>query len=210
MRAHDEFEPETAEVAARKIQCRTEESWLSLNSQIDLRDPRCVMNDPGASGKWKMDQNLKLPVAGPVFLFGQLGAGDDFAAAQEMKLASRSGVGCKLPLVAGTELQFRSGPELTCSDPLQPLHFQEKSQLFLEMQCKCALLGLAGLDYVGSATPALTLAERDRLSQELRLTFPLGKIGQFQVGAKHSWENVPDSQPWTNHVQLQIGSDLKW
>src|SRR5262249_34141465 len=149
LRGDVELDRVVAEETARKFKSRTEEPWVSLDSQIDLLDPRSVGDAPGSTGNWKVDQKLQLPVTGAVFLFGQLGAGDNFAAAQDMKVSSRSGVGCKVPLLAGSELQLRSGPEVTCSDPLQPMHLQEKSLLYVEMQCKCPLMGLAGLDFVG-------------------------------------------------------------
>lgn len=200
-----------ADEVPRKARSQVDQPWGSLtSSQAVLGTSRSAADNPLSGNGWQMEEALDLPVTGSVFFFGKVGAGDDYAAAQEFKLAGRTGVGWKLPLSPGLELQFRSGSAMSYRDPLRAIRLQGNSQLLLEMQCRCPLPGQAGLEYLGSAYSPLNPADRDHLDHDLRVVVPVGKAGELRVGAKQSWDNFVESQLWTNRFQLHLDSGLKW
>ncbi|HXG10322.1 MAG TPA: hypothetical protein VNK04_11205 [Gemmataceae bacterium] len=187
---------------------RPEDPWTAR--MAELREPPRHDEAPKSLG-WQIEEALPLPVPGRLFLFTQVGAGGGAEPAREVKLTGRTGLGWKLPLRPGTEVQLRSGPALSCSDPLRPESALGGSQLLVEMQCRWRLLEWAGLEYQGTAVPALHAAEQGRLDQDLGIVFPLGKAGQFRVGTKHTWAGTAEAQPWwRENLQLQVGSTLRW
>jgi hypothetical protein len=163
---------------------------------------------------------MQLPLTGPLFFFGQVGAEGESPVARAPKVDSKTGVGCKLPLPAGVELTLRTGPAVMWTAPTQqptsgplstpPTRPAERSPLFVEMSCRLPLLGEAGLEYVGSAFPALDPTIHDQLKQDLRIVLPLGADWQLRFGAKHSWENVRETLPSSTGLQFYMGSGMKW
>jgi hypothetical protein len=157
-----------------------------------------------------VEEVVPLPLPGQFFVFGRVGAGEGPPSARELNVTGRTGMGWKLAPTPGAEVLFRGGPALRCTDWLAPDRALDDSQLFLEMQCRWRLMRWAGLEYQGTALPALGPAGHGRLDQDLGLIVPLGKAGQLRLGTKHSWESAPEFQPWADGLRLQFGSSLKW
>jgi hypothetical protein len=183
----------------------------SVTAQVAWRDPRTAPQAPALDSPWKTDQAWRLPLAGPVFVFGEFGAAPDPVTPDGLKLKGRTGVGCKIP-VGRLQVQVQGGRSLSYSDPLGSDR-GEHSQLFLELQCRCPLPlpGQIGLEYQGSAVPALTPQERDKINQDLGLAIPVGDAGRVRLGAKHQWENTPTTtarSSWLDGMQLYLGFEL--
>jgi hypothetical protein len=191
----------------RSLQKQTEGAFGSVTAQVTWRDPRDLREAPALDSPWKTDHSWKLPLAGPVFVFGQFGAAPDPVTSEEMKMQGKTGVGCKVPVPFGIDVQLRGGRSLSYNDPLGTDH-GERSQVFVEVQCHCPLPGQLGLEYLGSAVPALTPVERDRINQDLGLALPVGDLGKLRLGAKHQWESTPATKSWIDGMQLYVGFEL--
>ncbi len=181
---------------------------LKTQSQVEAAPP-----DAGVRGaeRWQTEESLQVPVAGPLYVFGQFRGGYNTWTAQEASLTGRTGVGCKLRPVRGGEVVL-SGASVKsyAEDPLRPERLpREKSQMVVELQANYLLFGPLKVEYQGAATPALDPLEHNRLDQDVRLAIPLGNGGHFRVGAKHSWEAQPTTRPWTDGMQLYLGVGLK-
>jgi hypothetical protein len=184
--------------------------WGSLKAKLEV-DPAQAAELRDAE-RWQAEQNLQIPVAGPLYVFGQVKAGCNTWTAQERTLAGRTGIGCKLRPVAGGEIILSGGSQTNYTeDPLQPKRLPvEKSQLILELQANYSLLGALKLEYQGSATPALDPLDRNRVQHDFRFAVPLGRAGDFRLGAKQLWEEQPGAtRPWTDNMQLYFGVGLK-
>jgi hypothetical protein len=144
-----------------------------------------------------------------LFVFSQVGAETE-AEEQTRNLAGKTGVGYKVGLLSFGEVMFRTGPTLTWQGPRRPDRPQDRKPVFVEMEGHWPLLGIAGIEYVGSAFPALDPAEHDRLQQDLRLVVPLRPDWQLRIGAKHSWDNITETQPSPTSLQFYVGSGIKW
>src|SRR5438874_12424297 len=115
----------------RRHQGQSRGLFGSVTSQVTLRDPSIAREQPLVGEEWRADESWKLDVAGPIYLFGEVGAGGDPIIAQELRMKGRTGVGWKLPvLVPGAELQIRSGPSLSVTDPLRPEPARSHPELF--------------------------------------------------------------------------------
>jgi hypothetical protein len=184
--------------------------WGDISSRLEVHDFEGGADRlPVVTKKCQTEEAVRMTVAGPVYVFGQLGTNCDSLDSQELKISSRTGLGWEVLPWSLFEVQVRGGHCVSCDDPNRPERAREQSDLFLEMQCRCPLPGKLSLEYQSTATPALTVTERDRIDQDLRLAFPLGGLGQFRVGAKHSWENASATRPWTEGMQVYVGLDLK-
>jgi hypothetical protein len=181
---------------------------LTSTSTVREVDFASAWEDPLARREWKTDQAWNCPVAGPLFAFGQLGA-NATEAETDTKAAVKTGVGCKWAPARGAELVVRGGPSVTYTDPLRPDHVQEKSEWLLEVQARWPLLASVGLEYQGTAAPALTPLEHDRLTNDVRLAVPVGSGGKFRVGAKCRWDDGPETKPPPDAMQLYLGLELK-
>jgi hypothetical protein len=177
--------------------------WGSLTSKVSLRE--LDRNDPWSQRAWQAEEGWQLPMLGPITVFGQLGAGSQEAAMRDMKLAGRTGLAVKVMMAPGAEVQVRGGPGVTYLDPLRPEHVQEKPDWLLELKCRWSLLGGLGLEYQGSAVPALTPREADRIIQDLGLAYPLGQAGKLRFGAKHQWDHFLDARPGAEGMELYLG-----
>lgn len=186
-----------------------DQRWALFSSQMTVRDRNSEADSALTPNKWQTEDTLRVNLFGPFSVFGQFGTRCDSMNSQEIKLTGKTGLVWKLQPLPRCEVQVRGGPTVIYDDPLRPERTKEQSDLFLEVQCRCPLPGRAQLEYDTSAVPALNLAERDRVSQDLRLALPLGKKGSFRLGAKHNWENTPAPKPWTDGMQLYVGVDLK-
>jgi hypothetical protein len=173
-----------------------------------LGSPAAGWDEPMAKRAWQAEQAWRCPVAGPLALFAQVGGAGEDPAQQDLKFAGKTGLACQVPVPLGGEFQLRSGPSVTCTDPLRPEKVQEHSELLVEVQGRLPLLFGAGLEYQGSAVPALTPLERDRITQDLRLALPVGTAGKLSFGARRRWEVVADPKPGADSTQLYMGLEL--
>ena len=188
--------------------------WAALNSKIAVRD-RDTRLDPSRVSAWETDETLKMPVAGPLFLFGQLGASTAAVEEQQHKWLGRTGVGLKLKPWFLEEVQVRGGPAMRY-DNTQKLdrgQSPEHSELFLEVVTKLPplpVLGALNVEYSGVAVPALTPAERDKMNQDLKVALPFGGgSGQFHVGAKLKRDDSTTATPWVDRMEIYMGLKLQ-
>jgi hypothetical protein len=195
----------------RKLQTASAGDLGTLTSKVDLA---LTDLDAAAAGLprqqgWKLDDSWRCPVAGPFSLYGQFGGNSDEKLQDDMKVSGRTGLACKLSLFESGELELRSGPSLSYTDPLRPTNVKEKSEWLLELQGRWPLFAGIGLEYEGSLSPALTPTDKNRLSNDLRLAAPLGGAGKIQLGAKHNWEGVTtDARPAVDSMQVYLGVEL--
>jgi hypothetical protein len=124
----------------------------------------------------------------------------------ELTVSGRTGLAWKVPVVLGGEVTLRGGPSLNFVDPLRGDPVRRGSEVFVEMQARWALPFNLGLEYEGLALPALSVLERDRVSQDVRVVVPVGAAGNFRLGARHQWENAAVPRPWRE--TLQVGAML--
>jgi hypothetical protein len=199
----------------RKVNSKSEGGWGSWTSQVTWQDGRTgIWDEPLLKRTWQTQESWQLAVAGPVFFFGQLGATSEEAAQQDLKVNGRTGLACKVPLAPGAEFLVRSGPGVSYTDPLRPVSTREQRDWLLEVQARCPLVAGVGLEYQGSAAPALTPMQQDWIKHDLSLAFPVGTAGKFQVGARHRWQNAPAGAAGTsttglNSQELYLGLELK-
>jgi hypothetical protein len=200
--------PLNADPGWRPQKLETEGLLGKWTSQVVWIDPQAKRDELLLQSPWKTDGAWNMEVLGPLFLFGQVGAAPDPVAVEALKMNGRTGVGCKIPVPLGIEVQLRGGPALTYTDPLGADRGGERSQVFVEVQCRCPLPGNMGLEYQGAAMPALGPQERDRISQDFRFALPVGDVGKLQLGAKRLWESAPTSRQGTDSMEVYIGFEL--
>jgi hypothetical protein len=201
---------EIREAGCWKIKAKTECLGTEWTSDLLLRDPE-ASHHRVAGDRWQTDEALRLPVLGPLYVFGQVGAVYNTESAQEMKVKSCTGLGCRLAFWQGAEVQFRGGPAVShAADPLRPERLpRESSDLLLQLQARTPLVGPLKLEYDGTALPALGPLERNRVNHDLRFALPLGETGHFHFGAKHKWEDTPAPRPLTDGMEVYIGVGLR-
>jgi hypothetical protein len=194
------------------VKTESEGEWGTITSNVVLTDP---FGSPGSSWddplhryEWKRDDAWKMDVAGPLSLFGQVGAVSSEAATTDMKLTGKTGLACKVPLGDTAEVQVRSGPSFTCTDPLGAVANNAHSQWLLEVQAKCPLIAGIGLQYDWTAQPALTAQDHDQINHDVSLAMPMGTSGKLRFGARYKWENVPGPQPLADGMQVYMGLEL--
>jgi hypothetical protein len=195
----------------RKLQTASAGDLGTLTSKVDLTltDLDAAAAGPGRQQAWKVDDSWRCPVAGPFSFYGQIGGNSEEKLQDDMKVNGRTGLVCKLSLFETDEVELRSGPSLTYTDPLRPSSVKEKSEWLLELQGRWPLFAGVGLEYQGSLSPALTPTDKNRLSNDLRLAAPLGSAGKIQLGAKHSWEGLTtDPRPTIDSMKVYLGVEL--
>jgi hypothetical protein len=182
----------------------------TLTCQQTVRDGDIgtVWDDPSTRRGWQADEDYKLGLLGPLFVFGQASAAAEDALRQDARLNGRTGVGVQVPVPAG-ELLFRGGTNVTYSDPLRQERAKERSEMLLEVKGRYPLLFGINLEFQGSASPALSPLDHDWVSEEVRLALPLGGNGQFHFGARQRWENVVEQRPTSDGTQLFLGLEFK-
>lgn len=175
---------------------------------------------PAGTASWlptqMPDQTLRIPLAGPVFLFGQAEK-DNLAPAQNSRFVGQTGVTWKLPVQAGVELLLSCGPEVTYVDTPRTDRVQERLPLpvqtrllRVDVQCRWHVLARVGLECQGSVCPALNPGELDEFYQDLHLAFTLNPGGQFNIGARRYWEKAADAKPGPESGELYGDIRLSW
>ncbi|HJT77118.1 MAG TPA: hypothetical protein VJ739_07950 [Gemmataceae bacterium] len=201
------LDPQGDFTALKSLRKQTEGPLGSFTAQVDWAEPHALRDESVLGSPWHTEEAWRLPVLGPLFLFGQFAANPDPVTTDALKVNGRTGVGCKIPVLLGIEVLLRGGPSVSYADPLGPDR-GERSELLLEFQCHCPLPGQLGLEYQTTAVPALSPLEHDHITQDLGLALPLGDVGKLRLGAKHQWENVQTTRPWVDNMQLYVGFEL--
>jgi hypothetical protein len=178
--------------------------------------PGAVPADLIPPAEARPEPGFQVPLAGPVFLFGQVNHAGDFAA-HGPSLNGQTGVAWRLSIPGAAELLIRGGPELSSLGSPQPSRVAEHSPfpfqphwLRLEALGRWPLAKGVGLEYQGTACPALDPGKRDQIRQDLRFVFPTGPGGQLHFGAKYSWEGSGETKLGTESSQLYGGLQLQW
>jgi hypothetical protein len=194
----------------RKGGSQSQGLWGTLTTSVVSQENRAsaVWEDPLWKRTWKSDESWRCTLVGPVYVFGQLGANSEEAGQADLKVGGRTGLACKLPVGSLAEVQVRTGPGVSYTDPLRPERMRETSNWQVDVQARCPLLYGIGLEYQGVALPALTPYAQDQINQDVRLAFPVGTAGKLQLGARHRWTNTADPRPWTDGMQLYMGVEL--
>jgi hypothetical protein len=199
-------------IPSRNLQQISAGDWGTLTAKLDLT-PQERTDDDGLYHQqaWHVDDSWKYPVAGPVFLFGQLGANSDQAAQSDMKVATSGGLACKVAVLEQGEIVVRSGPSLSYSDPLRPDRTHEDSKWLLEVQGRWPLLARVGLEYQGTVSPALSPMDHNSINHDVRLAVPVGDNGKLRLGAKQSWQanSTDTARPWSTETEVYLGLELK-
>src|SRR5207237_9221594 len=115
-----ESEADPAAPFPGKVNTQLEGPWGSLKAQLQVDPPQAA--EVRDAERWQAEHNLQVPVAGPLYVFGQVSAGCNTWTAQQRTLAGRTGIGCKLRPVAGSEIVLSGGSQTNyTADPLQPM-----------------------------------------------------------------------------------------
>jgi hypothetical protein len=196
----------------RVATAKADADWGALSSKVALRE-RDHLLDPSCRSTWETDESLRLPVAGALFLFGQLGASRPDAEQRPLKWLGKTGVGVKLKPWLLQEVQLRGGPAVRYDDTytLSPGQSPERSELFLEAVTRLPLpvVGPLNVEYTSYAVPAATPTDRGQVNQDFKVALPLSSGGQFHVGAKYRWEGATSPTPWVDRMELYMGLQLK-
>jgi hypothetical protein len=199
---------DTPEGLREKFLKKYQGPWGELSSKLEVRDSGGPSDNPFAANKWEREDKLQLPLTGPVFVIGQLNASCNCTDTQEKKVIGKTGLACKVSPWDRWELQLRGVTAVTYDETTRASLNREQSEVMLELEARCPLAGKINLEYESTAAPALSVADRDRLKQDLRIAFPLGATGKLKLGAKHNLEVVPSAKPFTE-TEIYIGIDLK-
>jgi hypothetical protein len=191
---------------------KADADWADLSSKVKFRE-RDDPLDPSLRNAWETDETVKMSVAGPLFLFGQLGASSPSVEQQQLKWLGKTGVGVKLKPGLVEEVQLRGGPAVRYDDTSSATRGQlpERSEVFLEAVTKVPLPGVGPLnvEYTGYAVPPAAAGDHNQFNQDVKLAMPLSGGGQFHVGAKYKWENAAGATPWVDRMQVYMGVQLK-
>jgi hypothetical protein len=199
-----DYDGSIPEELVREHKASREGNWGSVSSQVTVQDDRAQRDNPLPPSPWQTNESLRVNVLGPVYAFGEAGAGAATPPCTTVLGQSRGGLGCKVPPVLGTELQVRGGQSLSFSD-----RGAQPGAWFVELQASCPLPLDLGLEYQGTAIPALTTETHDRISQDLRLAKRLGKRGSVHIGAHHNWERSATLRGGLEGLQFYVGFELK-
>jgi hypothetical protein len=198
------------ERAPRKASTSSQGLLGTVTTSVVVNETReqAPWEEPLWKRTWNTSESWRCTLAGPVTVFGKVGANSEEAGQSDLKVAGRTGLECKLPVLSFAEFLVRAGPGVSYTDPLRSDRAREKSDWQVEVQVRCPLVYGIGLEYQGVALPALTPQGQDQINHDVRLAFPVGSAGKFQLGAKHSWTGTADQRPWTDTMQLYMGLEL--
>lgn len=197
----------------RVARAKTDIEWADLSSRIKLRE-RDLQLDPGVRHAWESDETMKVPVAGSMFVFGQLGASSSDAEQRQITWVTKTGVGFKVKPWLLQEVQVRGGPAVrhdesiaTATNPAT-----ERSELFLEAVTKLPLpvVGALNVEYTSYTIPAANPADRNLVNQDVRLAKPFSSGGEVHFGAKYRWDTNPSATPWMDRMGVYLGVQNKW
>jgi hypothetical protein len=196
----------------RKVKQESKGDWGSIQSQMTVLDGHPTVNweDPLRRRQWQTDEALRYSVVGPFSLYGQFGAATDEAQQKETKVVGKTGLACNVPVgIPQAALTLRSGPSVSYTDALRPDRVRERGEWVLEVEGRLPLVAGIGLEFHGAALPALNPLDHDRITQDLRLAFPMGPTGKLTLGAKRLWEAGTDPGAATESRQLYLGLEIQ-
>jgi hypothetical protein len=191
-----------------KLSHKTEGEWGALTSQVVCRAPEPPKSVPYERGEWSTEDTLQVPVTGPFALYGQAVLAGEYAADQDMKVIGRTGVIWKMPVWGETPLEVRGGGTLKYSDALRLEKTRDQASFLLELKAKMLVTGNIGLEYNGSALPALTPVDKPAITHDLGLAIPVSG-GKVKLGAKQRWEALQqDTRLWNTNMELYVGVEI--
>jgi hypothetical protein len=195
----------------RTLKRQSQGDWGSLDSQVVIQDARPGLSweDPLLRRQWQTDEAWRYAVLGPISVYGQFGAATEEAQQKDAKVAGKTGLAWCLPTpIPQSALTLRSGPSVSYTDAMRPERMRERAEWLLEVEGRLPLIAGIGLEFQGTALPALNPLDHDRVLQDLRLAFPVGTNGKLKVGAKRQWETTSDSRVLNESSQLYLGLEL--
>jgi hypothetical protein len=198
--------PPTPGAGPLKVDTKGQSDLGTLTGKVTVQGAD-AWREPAVQGNWQAEQAWRLSLLGPISVFGQVGGNSAEAAQRDMKVTGRTGLACTVPLWPRAEFAVRGGPGVSYTDPLRPERTLGQSDWQVEVQARCPLVFGVGLEYQGTATPALTPQDHDRINQDLHLAFPVGSSGKLQLGAKRQWQSNTDPHS-ADSTQLYLGLQL--
>ena len=185
----------------------------NLSSKVALRDLDDPL-DPGKRRTWETDETVNMPLAGPLFAYGQFGASTPWVDQQTPpKWQGKYGVGVKIKPGIVDEVQVRGGPSVKSDDTGRWVRGPsgERSEMFLEAVTKVGLpvVGPLNLEYTSTAVPPATAGDRNFFNQDFKVARPLAGGGQVHLGAKLRGDDVSATASWVDRMQVYMGFELK-
>jgi hypothetical protein len=164
---------------------------------------------------WREGDGLQLPLAGSLFVFGQVRNDSALPACAGSKKVNsgpqQRTISVRSPRVSlqpnPVSPTFRaSGKAVPSLENAPP----QSQWLRLGVEWRWSLAERVGLECQGGACPALNPAEHDLLDQDLRLVFSVGRSGRLQLGVRYLWENSNEARLGTEATQLYGSVRLAW
>jgi hypothetical protein len=124
-----------------------------------------------------------------------------------LQLEGRTGVGFEMSPLEIAEIRLVTGPVLRSDDPwnFRTQQLRTESDFVVELAARVPVLDAFRLEYSGTAIPALTASEASRITQEIRVAFPVGLSGQCHVGTRVWWEDRDNPPPWVERTSVYFG-----
>jgi hypothetical protein len=189
-----------------RYKLETSGDFYRRTSKLEVPDPQEIWTPYGARD-WKAQEKVQIPVpisiplAEQLFVYGQFDGKGDALVRQQTSLTSKSGVGLKWALIAGSELQVRYATLTSFAETSA-----SRVQPALEVLAKLPLLGPLSLEYTGSAIPAIARSDSDQFKQELRFAYPLKGDNELEFGARYRWDAFSATPtPWLDRAELFFG-----
>src|SRR5262249_45436299 len=92
------------------------EPWRIWEEPASQRDHLLAGKVALPDEAWREGHGLQVPLAGSIFVFGQVRSDSDGTAFPDARKVGDTGFGCKLPLGEHAEMVLRCGPEFTFLD----------------------------------------------------------------------------------------------
>jgi hypothetical protein len=192
---------------------KTDLTAANVSSKVALRDLDDPL-DPGKRRTWETDETVNMPLAGPIFAYGQFGASTPWVDQQAPpKWQGKYGVGVKIKPGIVDEVQVRGGPSVKSDDTGRWVRGPsgERSEMFLEAVTKVGLpvVGPLNLQYTSTAVPPATAGDRNLFNQDFKVARPLAGGGQVHLGAKLRGDDASATASWVDRMQVYLGFELK-
>jgi hypothetical protein len=172
---------------------------------------------------WRAEETFRVPlkldlpiVQDSMFAFGHFNSRGDSFNYSEMNAVARAGVGMRwADFVPNSELQLRGGPQVTYLDTNTSRVVQERPQFAVEVLARLPVLGRWEVEFTGSAISGYLPNDSNQINQDIRFAYPLGKQGEFYIGATQKWSalingnGTSTGNPWNLSSQLYFGVELK-